>query len=244
MLAFRFHDTLFTHVIAANSAIEAERVVISGTSRPSATITQWHSPDAWTKRAIQSAANPCIVDTIPRFVLDTNDGPQYVDIDNVCDWTSNEFDRWGVDSELHRAWIAALQAERYKGSVLHEHVVMVATEHDPKRYALLTRALAGAWGLGPVPDWHAAILPALIALDDENGPNAGRLASNALELTRDKLWRHLDDRLPPQRRIDDFIVSVARGTIAQLRNTSIELLKSIGWISVDVGVCVREQELS
>lgn len=234
MLAYRFHQTLFTRVITATSATEAERIAISGTARSSAIVEIWHTPDVWTRRAIDMATSPGVIDTIPRFVLDSDDGPFYVDIDNVYPTSSQEARiKWRKDSAIHHEWLRACIAEheRKRNNVLHNYITGVATERDSNRYALLARALAGAWGLGPIPEWHAAILPALIALDIESSSRGYTFADNVFELDRDDLWQHLHAQLPDgDDDIDHLVELIARGTILSLREYTLRALVSLGWI--------------
>jgi len=194
MLAYRFHSTLFTHTIAAHSMDEAAQIAIRGNifTYSDCKLEQWQTPDIWTRRAVDMALAPGTIDTIPRFVVDRKDGPVYLDIDDVpTKLQFVEVFKVCLDSELHGDWILACNAERERGSVLQEHAARVASERDVKRYVAMTRALAGAWGLGPIPEWHAAILPALIALDVELVEYAGGTPVTWFESDSDELLNHL-----------------------------------------------------
>ncbi len=190
MLAFRFHQTLFTHVIAANCRADALRIAANTNQFGTYTVDQWHTPDIWTRRSVDAATVPGIIDTIPRFVVDTDDGPVYVDIDDISSAHNHKHSsKWRKDSDVHALWLDACNIEYSRGdlALMREHVASIATERDVERYATMTRALAGAWGLGPIPEWHAAILPALIALDIELDGTPYATPPNWFELKRDEL---------------------------------------------------------
>jgi hypothetical protein len=197
MLTFRFNQALFTHVIAArdinyaNDAI-AKQFLKQGTLFNGEPIQQWHTPDVWTRRAVDMALAPAIIDTIPRFVVDRKDGPVYLGIDDVpaklspADVISIEH-----DGPYHAAWLMLCIVEKERGEMLRAHVARIASEPNPKHYAKMVRALAGAWGLGPIPEWHAAILPALIALDVGITTYANGTPVTWFESDSDELLNHL-----------------------------------------------------
>lgn len=172
MLAFRLQETLFTHTIAArdktSALVHARDVIKSNQWRD---VAEWYTPDPWTRRTVAASIDPHVVDTVPRFVLDTCDGPHYDDLDSIYPERGKQYlDKWRGDSAIHAAWIDAIVVEYERGEALRHHVGLVVSERDPARFATLSRALAGAFGLGPVASWFAEALPALIALDIEAEP--------------------------------------------------------------------------
>lgn len=241
MLAYRFNQTLFTHVIAANSLDDAaslarERI---GEFGPSNELRLWHVPDIWTRRAVDMALAPGIIDTIPRFVVDTDHGPVYMDIDVIHSANAANLDKMRADSNTHLAWIDACMYQYIGDKPMREHVAAVASEHDSRRYALLARALAGAWGLGPIPEWHAAILPALIALDIETADCCNSFRDDVLEMEqaqlRSELYRCalITESVPAWCVIS--MLTLARGLSSDanwpdLRTRAASVLNATGWL--------------
>lgn len=216
MLAFRFNSTLFTHVIAANSIIEAVREsatllesrIVEGTN---SIPVEWQTPDIWTRRAAETAKAPGIIDAIPRFVVDRDDGPVYLDIDDVPSKLSDsEQVKCSNDHVVHRLWLNALQFDHAYSDKLRRHVATVASLVDNLSYAACVRALAGAWGLGPVPEWHAAILPALIALDIESTECTNAFCDNVFELDRTELIAELNRCALITHHVPDWYVASLR----------------------------------
>lgn len=222
MLAFRTHSTLFTHVIAAASAVEAERVAISVTARPFAIVEQWHTPDIWTRRAVDMALAPGIIDTIPRFVVDRDDGPVYLDIDDVPAKLSNaEINKCMRDSPEHLAWLHMLRLDHSHNEELRAHVAALSKDRGDRRVEdLIVRALAGAWGLGPIPEWHAAILPALIALDIETTECTNAFCDNVFELDRAELIAELSRCASITHHIPGWCVASMRMLASKLSNNA------------------------
>lgn len=169
MDAFTCTGPLFRHTIAAHDFETAHRVAQAelGGGR----VILWSTPDVWTRRAIEAATLPGVVDAVPRFIVERGRGfSGIVELDHDAipgNLRPGETDRLRRDSADHAAWLDAFEAVHAGGKALREHVVRVATERDAATFTRLARALAGAYGLGPVPVWHAAILPALVALDVE-----------------------------------------------------------------------------
>lgn len=233
MLAYRFNQTLFTHVIAANSRADALRIATDANQVGAYTVEQWHTPDVWTRRAVDMALAPGVIDTIPRFVVERKDGPVYLDIDDVpTKLTHNERIKTDDDSGTHCTWAMACHAERERGALLHSWMrYVVGKQHDTTYYNALIRATAGAWGLGPIPEWHAAILPALIALDIESANRGYALADNVFELEREELWQHLHAQLPDSDDdINHLVELIARGTNLSLREYAKRTMVSLGWL--------------
>jgi hypothetical protein len=169
MDCYRYTTDIFRFTIAAPEREEAAALALS--SCGAGVLTEWLTPDVWTGRAVEAATSAAVVDCVPRFVVErgsTLDGTRELDPDDVpARLEAGEADTLRNDSPIHAAWLDALTAERKGGAALRRHVVDVATCRDAERWPMLARALAGAYGLGPVPAWHAALLPALIALDIE-----------------------------------------------------------------------------
>lgn len=167
MDAFTCTGPIFRHTIAAHSFGEALQVALQelGGGR----VVLWSSPDTWTCRAVEAAPLPGVVDAVPRFVVERGSGYSdtlELDHDNLPgSLRPGEAETLRRDSETHAAWLDAFEAVHAGGEALRKHVARVGTERDAATFARLTRALAGAYGLGPVPAWHAALLPALVALD-------------------------------------------------------------------------------
>jgi hypothetical protein len=156
-------------------------------------VEQWHTPDVWTRRAVDMALAPGIIDTIPRFVVDRKDGPVYLDIDDVpVDLSEREHRKVQLDGDMHIAWLQACEAWSMRGSwpYFRDYIRLIAGE-DGHSYARHIRALAGAWGLGPIPEWHAAILPALIALDIETTNSVNAFGAGVFEMDRAELIAEL-----------------------------------------------------
>ncbi|TXH49782.1 MAG: hypothetical protein E6Q97_21795 [Desulfurellales bacterium] len=242
MLAYRFNQTLFTHVIAANSLDDAaslarERI---GEFGPGNELRLWHVPDIWTRRAVDVAVAPGIIDTIPRFVVDRDDGPVYLDIDDIpAKLTLSDMRKIADDGMIHNAWLIACHHESLRGRAAREHISMVAAEHDPLRYPLMIRALAGAWGLGPIPEWHAAILPALIALDIETTDCVNAFRDDVFELDIVELCLELKRCYDASEHAPVWCKEAIRqtlnclagqSTIAQIRATSLDVLRLVDWL--------------
>jgi hypothetical protein len=70
---------LLRHTIAAPSRPEAMRVASEalGGGIP----IQWLTPDVWTRRAVEAASLPGIVDAVPRFVVERGNAWQRVQRD-------------------------------------------------------------------------------------------------------------------------------------------------------------------
>ena len=75
----------------------------------------------------------------------------------------------------------------------------------------MTRALAGAWGLGPIPEWHAAILPALIALDLETADCVNAFGDDVFEMDRAELITELGRCASFTESIPKWIAGMMRG---------------------------------
>lgn len=167
MQAFTCTGLIFRHTITANSFGEALQVALAelGGGR----VVLWATPDVWTRRAVEAAPLPGVVDAVPRFVVERGNGFAGIlelDHDNLPgNLRPGEADRLRQDSETHAAWLEAFEAVHAGGEALKRHVVDVATCRDPERHRRFVRALAGACGLGPVPLDHGRILPLLVALD-------------------------------------------------------------------------------
>lgn len=241
MLAYRFNQTLFTHVIAANSlddaaSLDRERI---GEFGPGNELRLWHVPDIWTRRAVDVAVAPGIIDTIPRFVVDTDHGPVYMDIDVIHSANAANLDKMRADSETHLAWIDACMYQYIGDKPMREHVAVVASKRDSKRYASLVRALAGAWGLGPIPEWHASMLPALIALDIETADCCNAFRDNVFELDIVELCLELKRCYDASEHAPVWCKEAIRqtlnclagqSTIAQIRATSLDVLRLVDWL--------------
>lgn len=167
MQTFTCTGTIFRHTIAAHDFEAAYRVAQAelGGGR----VVLWTTPDTWTRRAVEAAPLPGVVDVVPRFVVERGNGFSGVlelDHDNLPgNLRPGEAERLRQDSPDHAAWLDAFQAVHEGGEALRRHVVNVATCRDPERWQRFVRALAGAYGIGPVPRRHGSLLPILIALD-------------------------------------------------------------------------------
>lgn len=239
MLAYRFCSTLFTYVIAAPDKVQAIALVRSSEHKDHwHSIEQWHTPDIWTRRAVDMALAPGIIDTIPRFVVDRKDGPVYVGIDDVpAKLSPDEFDKCKNDSCIHDMWLDALRVGTSYSEPLRALVSGWATMAG--YYNAHMRALAGAWGLGPVPEWHAAILPALIALDTESTGCYNAFRDDVFELDIVELRNELKRCYDLTGRFLAWHKEALRQTlnylagqpsIAEMRATCIEVLKLTDWL--------------
>lgn len=195
MQTFTCTGTVFRHTIAAHDFEAAYRMAQAelGGGR----VVLWATPDIWTRRAVEAAPLPGVVDAVPRFVVERGGGFSGVlelDHDNLPgNLRPGEAEALRWDSADHAAWLDAFQAVHKGGDALRRHVVDVATCRDLERHKRLVRALAGAYGLGPVPAWHVAILPALVALDAEICAYGGAWPDDALERDPNGLWTALAD---------------------------------------------------
>jgi hypothetical protein len=196
MNCYRYTTTIFRFTIAAPTREEAAALALS--SCGTGVLTEWLTPDVWTERVVEAATGAAVVDCVPRFVVVrglTLDDIVDVDLDHVPAYlTPGEPAILRKDSAIHAAWLDALTAVHEGGAALHRYVVDVATCRDVERWPMFARALAGAYGLGPVPAWHAAILPALIALDHETATTGLDMGADPIdpradlfELTRGRL---------------------------------------------------------
>lgn len=186
MQCFRLTHGLFRTIIAAPSR-EAAKYFARATMGRDGPIVEWLTPDVWTRRACDAATEPSIIDRVPRFVVDRG-GERELDLDDIpAKLEPGEADKLRHDSLDHAAWLGAFQAVHEGGEALRKCVVGVATMIDPGLHAMTARALAAAYGLGPVPEWHAAILPALIALDVQLEHEGRSVGPDALELPIERL---------------------------------------------------------
>lgn len=181
MQTFTCTGAIFRHTIAAHDFESAFRVAQSelGGGR----VILWATPDVWTRRAIEAAPLPGVVDAVPRFVVERGSSfsdTRELDHDNLPgSLRPGEAEALRQDSPEHAAWLDAFEAVHVGGEALRRHVVDVATCRDVERHKRFVRALAGAYGLGPVPAWHGAILPGLVALD---------VVADGLGLNVDNTW--------------------------------------------------------
>lgn len=242
MLAYRIHTQIFTYVIAALSIEDAAQFAAKNNllTFSENRVEQWQTPDIWTRRATDAATESGIIDTIPRFVVDRDDGPVYLDIDDIpTKLAFVEVFKCCLDSVMHADWVIACNAEREKSGTLREHIATVALERDPTRYAAMARALAGAWGLGPIPEWHAAILPALIALDIETTDCCNALRNDLFELDIIDLCLELKRCYDASEQAPAWCKEAMRQTLnclagqsstAQIRATSLDVLRLVDWL--------------
>jgi hypothetical protein len=239
MLAFQSNSTLFSHIIAANSLREAIDITYMIGAEGHCQIRVLETPDIWTRRAVDMALAPGIIDTIPRFVVDREDGPVYLDIDDIPGKLRHgEALKMAHDSDMHDAWLDAMHAERERGVILRRHVAIAVAAHEPLRFTL-TRALAGAWGLGPIPEWHAAILPALIALDIETTDCVNAFCDSVFELDIVELCHELSRCYSLSEYVPTWCKEALRQTmnclagqssIAEIRATCLDVLTLTNWL--------------
>jgi hypothetical protein len=244
MLAFQYQSALFTYVIAAKSIADASDVTDTIKINSNCWLSQWHTPDVWTRRAVDMALAPGIIDTIPRFVVDTDNGPRYVDVDVLHSVNAANLDKMRADSDTHKAWIDACLYQYIGGEPMRKYVAAIAAEGDPmrftlKHYALATRAIAGAWGLGPIPEWHAAILPALIALNIETTDCVNAFGDDVFEMDIVELCNELSRCYSLSEHVPIWCKEALRQTmnclagqptIAEIRATCLDVLTLTNWL--------------
>lgn len=187
MKTFRLARGLFHDVIAAPSCEAAQELarIERGRDGP---MVELLTPDTWTRRAAEAALALSIIDTMPRWFVEGPDGrEQELDLDDLPRTTEAQRVELRRDSPIHAAWLDAILATEAGGDALRKLVVDVATERNPEAHARKARVLAAAYGLGPVPLWHAAILPALVALDAQLEHEGRSMGLDALELPIERL---------------------------------------------------------
>lgn len=233
MKTFRLARGLFYDVIAAPSREAAQELarVERGRDGPMIEIL---TPDTWTRRAAEAAAMPSIIDTVPRWIVEGEDGHEReLDVDDLPRTTEAQRAQLRGDSPTHTAWLDAISATEAGGEALRKLVVDVATERDPKVHARKARALAAACGLGPVPQQHVLLLPALIAIDatvDALDRCGLTLPIAWFELDRAPLIAAVEALAVDARRARVHEVWLAANDISEARGSALVVLSHLGWL--------------
>lgn len=161
MNIYTYSAAWFRHVIAALSPLDARSHIIEHVRNGTGgivPIVELLSPDVLTRRAADEATATVEIDRIPLFNVE-RDGEFWREIDHDAAslLTREERAELRKVSPIHREWLDAYDDPRLYAGI-------VALEFPPRPEQ--TRALAAAFGCGPLPSWIAPIAPALFALDD------------------------------------------------------------------------------
>jgi hypothetical protein len=161
MNIYAYTNELFRHVIAAKSREEAREYTVREIRNGVGGIVplvEVVAPDAMTRRMAAESVGAREIDRLPVFHVERYAFAVSLDVSDDLSQMTADDERQNADaSTFHKMWIAALIAPC-------DFAINAAIEvFDTDR----TRALAGAWGLGPVPAWLAPILPAAIAMEAE-----------------------------------------------------------------------------
>jgi hypothetical protein len=230
MNCYRYTTTSFRFTIAAPMRDEAAALALS--SCGTGVLTEWLTPDVWTGRVVDAAPSAAVVDCVPRFVVErgsTLDDVRELDLDHVpARLEAGEVDTLRKDSPIHATWLDALTAVHEGGAALRRYVVDVATCRDAVRWPTLARALAGAYGLGPVPNEYAAILPALVAADVEPA-HGGLVPANWFDMCPFELLDVVEQWPENSLSRQMFGLVCRRYDVEASRRAAVLFLHTLGW---------------
>jgi hypothetical protein len=162
MNIYQHERGFFRHIIAAASREEAQAYIIRALRNDEPGIVplvEIVAPDPLTRRTANEATVACEIDTIPIFCVGDGFDTSNIDLDDIpmqCE--ADVLTELRTISETHAEWIDALSNPR-------GYLVKLATSTEPTKDK--TRTLAAAFGLGPIPEWLAPVLPAVLAIDHE-----------------------------------------------------------------------------
>lgn len=163
MRTFQYDAASFRHIIAAPDPQAARTFVVANIRDGQGGIVplvELCSPDPLTRRAAESATKPTEIDLIPLYWVERpGDFPLLVDHDGLpAQLSPEEAAALRTVSPVHREWLDA-----YAEPALYAAIVALESSPSP----IQQRALAAAFGCGPLPAWLAPIAPAVIALESE-----------------------------------------------------------------------------